>query len=133
VVRLNGGEFAALAQAAPERKCLDRYARDAHCLVALTGAVDIVTDGTRAASIENGHPLMSAVTAMGCAAAALVTACLAVEKDPWRATAAGLLAFAVAGECAGERARGPGSFPAELLDALAALDGETLLARARVA
>src|SRR6266851_1204165 len=48
------------------------------------------------------------------------------------ATAAGLLAFAVAGECAVARARGPGSFAVEIVDALAALDLATLRARARV-
>ena len=33
--------------------------------------------------IENGDPLMGRVTAMGCAATALVAACLAVETDAW--------------------------------------------------
>jgi hydroxyethylthiazole kinase len=42
------------------------------------------------------------------------------------------LAFAVAGECAAARARGPGTLSVEILDALASLDRETLLARARV-
>jgi len=45
---------------------------------------------------------------------------------------AGLLAFSVAGECAAMRARGPGSFVAEIIDALARLDRETLCARAKV-
>jgi hydroxyethylthiazole kinase len=45
---------------------------------------------------------------------------------------AALLAFAVAGECAAARARGPGSLAVEILDALAGLDRATLLAHARV-
>jgi hydroxyethylthiazole kinase len=101
-------------------------------VIALTGATDVVTDGGRRAKIANGAPVMSRVTAMGCAGAAVVAACLAVEADPWTATAAGLLTFAVAGECAAARARGPGSFAVEMLDALAGLDRETLRAMARL-
>jgi hydroxyethylthiazole kinase len=131
-VRLNAAEFTALSDAAPTDAALERYALDRQCVIALTGVTDIVTDGTRSARLANGDPIMSRVTAVGCAGAAVVTAALAVERDPWIATAAGLLLFAVAGESAATRARGPGSFAVELLDALAVLDHETLRARARV-
>ena len=75
---------------------------------------------------------MARVTAMGCVASALVAACLAVEGDAWLATAAALLAIGVAGEGAAARARGPGSFAMEFLDALDRLDRDALLARAKV-
>ena len=45
------------------------------------------------------------------------------------AAAAALLAFAVAGEVAASRARGPGSFAVEIIDALYGLDRETLRIR----
>src|SRR5947207_204126 len=101
-------------------------------VVALAGTIDRITDGAQFVSIENGHPLMAWVTAMGCAAAALNAALLAIESDAFVATAAGLLAFGVAGGIAGERACGPGSFPAALLDALYALDKHTLTEKARL-
>jgi hydroxyethylthiazole kinase len=132
LVRLNGAEFTALANAETSEDALKRYALDRLCTVALTGATDSITDGARVVAIENGDPLMSRVTALGCAGTALVTACLAVEVDPWLATVAGLLVFAVAGECASVPAGGPGSFAVELLDALANVDRETLRARARL-
>jgi len=131
-MRLNGAEFSALADVAPVDDALRRYAVDQLCVVALTGATDRVTDGVRFARIENGDPLMGRVTAMGCAGAALVAACSAVEGDAWLATCAALLAFAVAGECAAARAHGLGSFAVEIIDALHGLDRETLRARARV-
>jgi hydroxyethylthiazole kinase len=131
-VRLNSVEFAAIAQSNPSEDALGRYALEQLCIVALTGVEDIVTDGARVARIENGDPLMGKVTAMGCAGTAVVAACLAVETDPWVATLAGLLAFAVAGECAAARAQGPGSFAVEILDALAGLDRTLLIAHARV-
>jgi hydroxyethylthiazole kinase len=111
---------------------LRRYALQQLGVLALTGATDIVTDGSRIVRIKNGDPLMGQVTAMGCASAAVVAACLAVEDDPWVASAAALLVFAVAGECAAARARGPGSFAIEFIDALHGLDRETLRARANM-
>jgi hydroxyethylthiazole kinase len=131
-VRLNRGEFAALAGTEPEGEALRRYALEALTVIGLTGETDVVTDGARVATIRNGHPLMARVTAMGCVASALVAACLAVEGDAWLATAAALLAIGIAGEGAAARARGPGSFAMEFLDALDRLDRDALLARAKV-
>jgi hydroxyethylthiazole kinase len=131
-IRLNDGEFAALAGAKPDEAALARYARERHTVVALTGTVDRISDGTNTVAIENGHPLMARVTAMGCAASALTAAFLAIEDDRFLATAASLLCFGVAGGLAGERATGPGSFPAALLDALYALDEKTLKEKAHV-
>jgi len=132
VVRLNGAEFASLFDSGYEDDGLRRIASAISAVVALTGATDRLTDGARFLRIANGDPLMSRVTAMGCAGAALVAACLAVEPDRLMATAAALLAFAVAGEVAALRARGPGSFAVEIIDALHGLDRETLRARAKV-
>ncbi|MEA2870513.1 MAG: hydroxyethylthiazole kinase [Hyphomicrobiales bacterium] len=131
-IRLNRAEFTALSGAEPDDAALTRYALETHAVVALTGTVDRITDGAQVVSIENGHPLMARVTAMGCAASALNAAFLAIESDPFVATAAALLCFGVAGGIAGDRASGPGSFPAALLDALYALDKHTLTEKARV-
>jgi hydroxyethylthiazole kinase len=69
---------------------------------------------------------------MGCVASALVGACLAVEPDAWKAVTAALTIVGVAGEVAAERARGPGSFVSEILDAVYALDAEALAKKAKV-
>ena len=108
-----------------------RLARETGAVVAVTGAVDYVTDGRRVAAIDNGHPLMARVTGLGCSATAVIGAFLAVEPDPFAATAAGLAVFGVAGESAAERAAGPGSLQVALLDALYALDEATLQATLR--
>ncbi|MEO1092576.1 MAG: hydroxyethylthiazole kinase [Pseudomonadota bacterium] len=101
-------------------------------VIAKTGAEDRIEAGKRWILVENGHPLMAAVTAVGCAGGALVAAFLAVEPDAFIATGAALLAIAVAGEIAGEHVDGPGSFQPALIDALYALDAAALEARARV-
>lgn len=131
-VRLNAPEFVALSGSEPEDAALARTARDTRAVMALTGIVDRISNGAQQVAIENGHPLMGRVTAMGCAASAFTAAFLSVESDAFKATAAALLCFGVAGGIAGERAEGPGSFPAALLDALYALDKHTLTEKARV-
>ena len=108
-------------------------ARETGALVAMTGAVDYVTDGTRVVAVRNGHPMMTRVTGLGCTASALVGACLAVaEGEPLGATVTALAVLGVAGEIAVEGAAGPGSLQLRLLDALYTLDAETLRRRARV-
>jgi hydroxyethylthiazole kinase len=132
VVRLNHAEFAALAGREPSHVAAAAAAGDNGIIIGLSGATDLVTDGDRAATISNGHPLMARVTAMGCAGSALVAACLAVEDDAWCATAAALVMLGVAGEVAAEKAQGPGTFAAAILDALYNLDAGTLAAYAKV-
>jgi hydroxyethylthiazole kinase len=131
-VRLNQSEFTALAGSVLDGASLARFSETHQTVVGLTGERDIVFGGGRLACITNGHPLMSKVTAMGCAGSALVGACLAVENDPWVAVASGLLILGVAGEIVGEKAAGPGSLASGILDALHALDAATLIDRARV-
>ena len=131
-VRLNRAEFSTMAGAEATQDTVVAYARDKGLTVALSGATDWVADGERFATITNGHALMAKVTAMGCAGSALVAACLAVEPDAWRATAAALIIIGVAGEVAAARAAGPGSFAVAIVDALHNLDGPTLIAHARV-
>jgi len=131
-LRLNRAEFGALSGGKIDDAALARFAEAKRTVVGLTGERDLVRDVGRLATIANGHPLMARVTAMGCAASALVGATLAVEPDAWKATAAALLMIGVAGEMAAARARGPGSFAMEILDAMYALDRDTLIARAKV-
>ena len=87
-------------------------------IVALTGEVDIVTDGARLVSLHNGDELMSKVTAIGCAGSAFVASALAVERDRWLATAAAIMVFGLAGELAALRSDGPGSLAFTILDSL---------------
>jgi len=145
VLRGNASEILAVAgddgatkgvdSTAASDAALDAATRLAHrygCTVAITGAIDLVTDGARIVRCGNGHPLMTRVTGLGCSVSALTGACVAVESDPVHAAASALVLAGVAGELAAERARGPGSLQVELLDALSALDGAALDTHARV-
>ena len=86
--------------------------------LAITGPVDLITDGRRVVRVANGHPLMANVTGSGCTATAAVGAFLAVDPDPLSAAATALAFFGLAGEVAGASATAPGSFMIKMLDAL---------------
>ncbi len=133
ILRCNAAEFEALTGAQADPDTLRNEASRRGCVIALTGAVDFVTDGKRFIEIHNGHPLMARITAMGCAGTALIAAFASREADTLIAAASALLALGIAGEIAGSRAAGPGSFQPAFLDALYALDGATIAQSARTA
>lgn len=121
VIRANRWEMPLVAEHAPD------------AVHATTGAVDLVVHRSREIRLANGDPLMTQVTAMGCAGTAILAAFLAIEGDPWLAAASALLVIGVAGEIAGEIAEGPGSFRTIWLDQLYLMDEPKLRARARIA
>ncbi len=94
--------------------------------LAITGEIDLVTDGDRTLRVSNGHPLMGRVTGTGCAATAIIAAFLAVDNDPVTASSTALAYFGLAGEKAAEKADSPGSFMIASLDALYIIDGAQL-------
>jgi hydroxyethylthiazole kinase len=146
IIRGNASEIIALAGGASQGQGVDSrdpveqaeasadlLAKQYGAVVAVTGAVDFVTDGTRRCRIEGGSPLMPQVTALGCSLTCLVGAFAAVRPDaPFDATVAALATFAVAGEGAAREAQGPGSFSWRFLDSLAAIDGRLLDQNARI-
>ncbi len=145
VLRGNASEILALAGAKGTTKGVDSLAgsRDARqaaielaksnaMVVAVTGAEDFVTDGSRAATVTNGHVLMSRVTGTGCAASAVTGAFCGVQRDGFVAATGALVAFGIAGEIAAGAQPGPGTFQIKLLDALDAVDPAAIRDRARV-
>lgn len=146
VVRGNASEIIALGGGAGRGQGVDsgdgvaeaedaarQIARNHTTIVAVTGAVDFVTDGNRGVRIEGGSALMPQVTALGCSLTCLVGAFAALRpRNLLEATTAALALFSVAGERASQKADGPGSFGWRFLDELAAVDGKTLDAQARI-
>ena len=146
IVRGNVGEIATLAGIVAEVKGVEsisaaasaeeiatRFAGAYGCAVAATGPVDVVSDGQRLARISNGHAMLGKVVGTGCMATAMIASFAAVEPGPFEAAAGGLAAFGIAGEMAaaisGDR---PGTFHAELYNALYALDPVRLRLDAKI-
>lgn len=145
VIRGNASEVLSLSQDGSRTKGVDSVhrveeaeaaaialARELTTTLAITGPVDLVTDGQRVLRVSNGHELMGWVTGTGCTATALIGAFLAVDADPVTATATALAYFGLAGERAAAISSGPGSFQASLLDALFQIDHQALASGARI-
>ncbi|GAA3538947.1 hydroxyethylthiazole kinase [Aeromicrobium flavum] len=100
-------------------------ARSAGAVVAVSGEVDVITDGTETVRVPGGDRLLTLVTGGGCSLGATMAAFLAV-CDPLSAAVAASVAHAVAAEHAARTSSGPGTFAVDFLDALAALDPSDL-------
>jgi hydroxyethylthiazole kinase len=101
-------------------------------VVAVSGPVDVVTDGSRWARVANGHPLLTRVTGGGCALGAVMAAFAAVDEDRWATTVAAVAVYTVAAELAAERAAQPGSFAVAFIDALAVVDETAVAERTKL-
>ena len=147
VVRGNAAEIAILAGREAEIRGVESIAasdssaelaraaaRELGVATAVTGAVDHVSDGERTLAIANGDALLATITGSGCISTAITGCFLAVRSnDPVAAAAEALVAFGVAGEDAARGATGPGTFHAQLYDALYGLEPTTVDERAKVA
>lgn len=102
------------------------------CVVAVSGATDVITDGQRLVLVLGGSPLMTAVTGVGCALGALVAAMLPVTGSPLVAATAATALLDAAGTRAAAGDPGPGTFAVRLLDELGTLDADTVLATVSV-
>ena len=138
LIRCNAGELAAIANVEWTAKGVDagegnadvtalaeNVARTHHCIVAVTGATDIVTDGQETIHITGGHPLMSRITGAGCLLSAVAGAFLAVaDENQLNAVATALAFYKQAGEYAAAQSSGPGHFAVHFLNALYAVNEE---------
>ena len=107
-------------------------ARELRTTLAITGAVDLITDGERVCRVMNGHEMMGRITGTGCTATVIIGAFLAVDPNPLEAATTGLSYFGLAGEKAAAKTLSPGSFQIALLDALYEMKEEELRAGARI-
>jgi hydroxyethylthiazole kinase len=145
VIRGNASEVLSLAREGSRTKGVDSIhsvdeaadeaivlARELDATLAITGEVDLITDGARICMVHNGHELMGYVTGTGCAATVVIGAFLAVDQNPVDAAATALAYFGLAGEKGAAKAKGPGGFQVELLDALFTMDEKQLREGAKI-
>src|SRR3989442_452780 len=144
VVRGNAAETAVLAGVEAEIRGVESIgaaaggaelartaARTLGVVASVTGPTDYVSNGERTLTVSNGDPLLGTVSGTGCMSSAL-TGCFVAVAPPLEGAAYALAAFGVAGEDAARDAKGPGTFHANLYDALYNLEPETLDDRARI-
>ncbi|AUZ04292.1 MULTISPECIES: hydroxyethylthiazole kinase [Vitreoscilla] len=138
VLRCNIGELAAVAGVAWQQKGVDagegdidtitlakQVATQYQTVVAVTGEVDIVTDGERVLEIAGGSTLTPQVTGTGCLLSAVVAASLVGADNALEATASVLQDYKrVAEQAAAASHQAVGSFQVAFLNALQQISTE---------
>ena len=98
--------------------------------MAVTGAEDIVTDGTTAYGIRSGTPLLRQVTGTGCMLSVLTAAFVGANPEaPLEAAAAAVCMMGLCGERAAASltgGEGTGTLRIRLMDAVSNMTGEEL-------
>ena len=85
--------------------------------VAVSGQIDLITDGSQVAFSTGGSYLMTRITGAGCALGGVMAVYSAVAA-PFVAALAGTAVFNLAGKRAESKVEGPGSFQAVFIDEL---------------
>lgn len=85
--------------------------------VAVSGEIDLVTDGRVVVKSHGGSPLMGKVTGFGCSQGG-VLAVYATQADPFTAAVAGVAHYNVAGTRAAAAALAPAGFKVAFIDEL---------------
>ncbi|SCY42833.1 hydroxyethylthiazole kinase [Alkaliphilus peptidifermentans] len=90
------------------------------CVVAITGATDIVSDGTKVYYIQHGHEMLARVTGTGCMTTSLIGLCCGTKEIPIYGAMLGIVVMGAAGERAYEENvdEGVGSYRVKLMDAI---------------
>lgn len=106
-------------------------------VIAVTGAIDIVSDSQKTYIIRNGHPLMSKLTGSGCMLTELIAAYGAANPNRLlEATAAAVCAMGLAGELAYSKMikteGGTSTYRTLLIDAVSNLTADVLNEGAKI-
>ncbi|HJJ31586.1 MAG TPA: hydroxyethylthiazole kinase [Methanocorpusculum sp.] len=142
VIKGNAGEINALAGLNSSMRGVDsadavqtaaaaELSEKTGAVIAVSGIVDIVTDGVRAAEIANGHPLMGKISGTGCMAGSCMAAFCAASPA-YTAAVSAFCALGAAGEIAAVNSAGPGSFRPAFFDAAANLTADNLAKYAKI-
>ena len=106
------------------------FARKTSCIIAVTGAIDLVSDGEICYVIRNGRPEMGKITGTGCQLSGMMTAYVtANQKKPLEAAASAVCIMGLAGEIGWSRMQegeGNSTYRNRIIDAVYQMTGEDL-------
>lgn len=106
------------------------FAKKESSIIAVTGAIDLVTDGDKCYIIRNGRAEMGKITGTGCQLSAIMTAYITANPDnELEAAAAAVCAMGLAGEIGWNNMQpsdGNSTYRNRIIDAIYNMDGETL-------
>ncbi len=157
VIRGNISEIKTLAQGAGTTKGVDADAADivqednlagaialaknlsqnTGAVVAITGPIDIISDGAKTYAVRNGHPSMGKITGSGCMLTSVIGAyCGANPQSVLEAATTAIGLMGLCGEIAAQKVapnNATGSFRTYLIDAMSDMNSETLQGGLKIA
>lgn len=98
--------------------------------VVATGAIDIISDGNKTYTIENGCEELSRITGTGCMLNVLIATYIS-SKDIINSAILGTVIMGICGELSRD-AKGTASFKIELLDNISTIKDEDILERIKI-
>ena len=106
------------------------FAKESGCIIAVTGAIDLVSDWDRCYVIRNGRPEMGKITGTGCQLSGMMTAYVTANPErPLEAAAAAVCIMGLAGEIGWSRMQdgdGNSTYRNRIIDAVYNMTGEEL-------
>lgn len=111
------------------------FANKIGSIIAITGVVDIVTDGKAIYTVGNGHEIMSKITGTGCMCSSLIGSYLGVHEDNLLAALSGIVSMGISGELAYEDLKdgqGTGTFKVNLMDNIYNLSRDVIEKRGKI-
>ncbi|MGM0365055.1 MAG: hydroxyethylthiazole kinase [Actinomycetota bacterium] len=109
------------------KNTVDSLAKKYNAVVVSTGKKDLISDGSRVISVAGGNPLLTSISGSGCWLGTIIASAAAVSDDAFTASLSGTVALKLASERI--KPAGVGMFRISLLDKLAEIKGEDLLAK----
>lgn len=99
-----------------------KFAKEKNAIIAVTGAIDLVSDGEKCYVIKNGRPEMGKITGTGCQLSGMMTAfAVANPENRVDAAAAAVCTMGIAGETAWDRMKqgeGNSTYRNRIIDAI---------------
>ena len=107
-----------------------KFADETGAIIAVTGVIDLVSDGETCYVIRNGRPEMGKITGTGCQLSGMMTAYVTANPDhPLEAAAASVCVMGLAGEIGWSRMQegdGNATYRNRIIDAIYNMTGEEL-------
>lgn len=103
------------------------FAQSSGSIIALTGAIDLVSDSSKCYVIRNGRPEMGRITGTGCQLSGIMTAFIAANPDnKLESSAAAVALMGLAGELAFKDGVGNSSYRNNIIDSIYNMTSERL-------
>ena len=109
----------------------ETLARKLNTVIAISGKIDVITDGSNTCILRNGCATMARITGSGCMLTSLIGAFCGSWESPFAATCAAMAAMGISGEIAEKKrlqtGTGNATFRCDMIDAVFNLTEEQIV------